>query len=237
MSNFDSKFIKSYVPPTGRKFQHPTMVRHKGMVIAFAMDDQRRIFYAALDMNPAPQNGAVTKSPFDINNWPASPTELIFPNEIAEVGFGVADQTMLPIYQKGSRTPVESGMRLAATDKDFFLSTTARLTADAPFQTLSDGRYVYVFRQAIDANHADMVFKRDKDGNLVKDKDGNPVPLVDATLLVDRLVLVGTKLVPKLEVRFQRSRSKTRPQSRKDSLGAKDLDGNDFFEPTQELKF
>ncbi len=238
MSNFDSKFIKSYLPPAGRQFQHPTMVRHKGVVIAFAMDDQRRIFYAALDMNPAPQNGAAAKSPFDINNWPASPTELIFPNEIAEVGFGVADQTMLPAYQKGSRTPVDPGTRLDARDKDFFLSTTARLTAEASFQALSDGRYVYIFRQAIGANHADIVFKRDKkDGSLVTDKDGNPVPLVDATLLVDRFVLVGTRLAPKLEVRFQRSRSKTRPQSRKDSLGAKDLDGNDFFEPTQELKF
>ncbi|MGH7594862.1 MAG: LamG-like jellyroll fold domain-containing protein [bacterium] len=237
MSNFDSKFIKSYLPPAGRKFQHPTMVRHKGVVIALAMDDQRRIFYAALDMNPAPQNGAATKSPFDVNNWPASPTELIFSNEIAEVGFGVADQTLLPTYQKGSRAPVDPGTRLDNRDKDFFLSTTARLTADAPFQALSDGRYVYIFRQAIAANHADIVFKRDKDGNLVKDKDGNPVPLADATLLVDRFVLVGTRLEPKLEVRFQRSRSKTRPQSRKDSLGAKDLDGNDFFEPTQELKF
>ncbi|MCG3119888.1 MAG: hypothetical protein ALAOOOJD_02441 [bacterium] len=213
------------------------MVRHKGVVIALAMDDQRRIFYAALDMNPAPSDSGAVQSPFDVNNWPASPAELIFPNEIAEIGFGVADQTLLPTYQKGSRTPVDPGTRLDNRDKDFFLSTTARLTADAPFQALSDGRYVYIFRQAIDANHADVVFKRDKDGNLVKDKDDKPVPLVDTTLLVDRFVLVGTTLVPKLEVRFQRSRSKTRPQSRKDSLGAKDLDGNDFFEPTQELKF
>lgn len=237
MSNFDSKFVKSFIPPAGRQYQHPTMVRHKGVVIALAMNDQRQIFYAALDMNPAPSDSGVAKSPFDINNWPASPAELVFPNEIAEVGFGVADQTLLPTYQKGSRTPVDPGTRLDNRDKDLFLSTTARLTADAPFQALSDGRYVYIFRQALDANHADMVFKRDKDGNLVKDHDGNPVPLVDATLLVDRFVLVGTTLVPKLEVRFQRSRSKTRPQSRKDSLGAKDLDGNDFFEPTQELKF
>lgn len=237
MKDFYANFTKSYAAPAGRKFQHPTMVRHKGVVIALAMDDQRRIFYAALDMNPAPSDSGAAKSPFDVNNWPASPAELIFPNEIAEVGFGVADQTLLPTYQKGSRTPLDPGTRLDNRDKDFFLSTTARLTTDAPFQALSDGRYVYIFRQAVNANHADMVFKRDKDGNLVKDKDGNPVPLVDATLLVDRLVLVGTKLVPKLEVRFQRSRSKTRPQSRKDSLGAKDLDGNDFFEPTQELKF
>jgi hypothetical protein len=63
------------------------------------------------------------------------------------------------------------------------------------------------------------------------------VPIVNSTLLVDRFVLSGIELQPKMEVRFQRSRSKTRPQSRKDGLGAKDLDGNPFLEPTQELRF
>jgi hypothetical protein len=227
------KFIKSYSGP----YKYTAMVRHKGVVIAFAMDDHRKIFYAALDMNSAPRDSGAARSPFDIDSWPGSPTQLIFPNEIAEVGFGVADQTLIPTYPKGIRTPVEPGTRLSNKDKDLFLSTTARLSADAQFQALSDGRFVYVFRQAIDAEHADMVFKQDKDGNPIKDKDGMPVPLVDGTLLVDRFVMVGTALTPKLEVRFQRSRSKTRPQSRKDSLGAKDLDGNDFFEPTQELKF
>ncbi len=107
---------------------------------------------------------------------------------------------------------------------DYFRSTTARLSADAPFQALSDGQYVYIFRQAIGAGHASIVLK-------------NGVPLVNSTLLVDRFVMVGSKLTPKMEGRFQRSRSRVRPASRKDSLGAADLDGNPFFEPTQELKF
>jgi hypothetical protein len=227
------KFIKSYSGP----YKYTAMVRHKGVVIAFAMDDHRKIFYAALDMNSAPRDSGAAKSPFDIDSWPGSPTELIFPNEIAEVGFGVADQTLIPTYRKVSGTLVDTGTHLENKDKDLFLSTTARFSADAQFQALSDGRFVYIFRQAIDATHPDRVFKRDKDGNPVEDKAGMPVPLVDGTLLVDRFVMVGTALTPKLEVRFQRSRSRTRPQSRKDSLGAKDLDGNDFFEPTQELKF
>ncbi|HSG44004.1 MAG TPA: LamG-like jellyroll fold domain-containing protein [Anaerolineales bacterium] len=62
-------------------------------------------------------------------------------------------------------------------------------------------------------------------------------PLVNETLLVDRFLLAGTTLTTKMEVRYQRSRSKTRPASRKDSLGAKDLDDNFFYEPTQELRF
>jgi len=215
-----------------KNYKHNTLLRHKGALLAFAMDDQRRICYAVLDQNPANP-----RSPLDVSYWPGGPTELQFPNEIAETGFGIADQTLLPTFQNGSPVPLKPGVRLAQRDKDHFRSTTARLSADAPFQALSDGRYVYLFRQAIDADHSSQVFKQDKDGNAVLDKAGKPVPLVDATLLVDRFVLAGTTLEPRLEIRYQRSRSKTRPASRKDNLGAKDLDGNDFYEPTQELKF
>ena len=224
-----SNLTKTYA---GKTYKHTTLLRHKGTLIAFTMDDQRRIHYAVLDQNPAN-----AQSPLDVSYWPGGPTELIFPNEIAETGFGIADQTLLPAYQNGSPTPVKPGVRLAPRDKDNFRSTTARLSADAPFQALSDGRYVYLFRQAIDANHSSQVFKQDSAGKPVLDKAGKPVPLVDATLLVDRFVLAGIVLEPRLEIRFQRSRSKNRPASRKDNLGAKDLDGNDFFEPTQELKF
>lgn len=224
-----SHLTKTY---SDKNYRHTAMLRHKGSLIAFAMDDQRRIHYAVLNQSPDNAN-----SPLDVSLWPGGLTELAFPNEIAEVGFGIADQTLLPTYSKGDAQPVKPGVRLDTRDKDFFRSSTARLTADAPFQALTDGRYIYLFRQAIDANHPTQVFKQDKDGKPVLDKSGNPVPLVDATLLLDRFVLVGTTLEPRLEVRFQRSRSKNRPASRKDSLGAKDLDGNDFFEPTQELKF
>ena len=49
------------------------------------------------------------------------------------------------------------------------------------------------------------------------------VPVVNSTLLLDRFVLVGNTLEPKREVRYQRSRHKTRPQSDKDSLNALDM--------------
>jgi hypothetical protein len=222
-------FIKTY---SNRTYKHVTMVRHKGTVIAFALDSERRIFYSVLDL----ENTQI-KSPLDVNYWLGNPKELIFPNEIAEVGVGVADQTMLPVVKKGSRTPVAPGMRVREEEKDIFLSTTARLTADSPFQALSDSQHVFIFRQAIDANHPDVVFKLDNEGNPITDADGNPVPIVNSTLLVDRFVLAGTELKTKMEVRYQRSRSKTRPESRKDSLGAKDMEDRPFFEPTQELRF
>jgi hypothetical protein len=252
-------FNKTY---RDRTYKFTTMVRHKGTLIAFAMDDKRRIVYSVLDLAGDAQTSVDKtndKSPFDNQAWAESPTELIFPTEIAEVGFGVADQTMMPVVKKNSTTPEAFGTLLPAPGSeeaakfDYFLSTTARLGADAPFQVLSDGQFLYLFRQAIAADHAEIVTQRDKDGKVLlvpqRDKDGKVVkgaddkdvltnvPLVNATLLVDRFVLVGTQLKPRMEVRYQRSRSKTRPANRKDSLGPKDLDGNVFFEPTQELRF
>lgn len=183
-------------------------------VVAFAMDEARRIFYSVLDV----QNTEIESS-VDVNYWLENPRELFFTNEIAEVGIGVADQTTLPVVKIGSRQPEPPGVRILEDEKDLFLSSTARLTADAPFQAMSDGRHIFLFRQAIAADHPDMVFKRGAEGNPITDNDGNPVPLVD------RFVLSGTTLQTKMEVRFQRSRSKTRRQNRKDSLGAKDMVG------------
>jgi hypothetical protein len=192
-------------------------------VIAFAMDDQRRIYYTILDLDN--QEGRTISSPLDVNYWLDQPKQLEFPNEIAEVGVGVADQELLPTVQS---TPNEV---------DRFRSSTARLTADAPFQVMSDGQYVYLFRQAITANHPDILHKQDRDGREVGDAAGNLIPIVNSTLLVDRFVLSGTDLVQKREVRFRRSRSRTRPQSNKDTLGATDLEDKPFYEPTQELAF
>ncbi|NJL49517.1 MAG: LamG domain-containing protein [Leptolyngbyaceae cyanobacterium SM2_5_2] len=225
-------FINRY---SDRNYRYPVLVRHQGTVIALAMDDQRRIYYSVLNLNGQ-------DSSLDVNFWSPQPQELEFPREIAEVGFGVADQLLLPTIKIGSRTPVAPGTVVAANEEDKFLSRTARLTADAPFQAMSDGRFVYVFRQAIAASHPDQI--------TVPGPGDLPVPIVDSTLLVDRFVLSGAsgasqagdnppvpQLQLNLEVRFRRSRSKTRPQSTKDSLGAKDMQDQPFFEPTQELSF
>lgn len=229
IENVLSHLTKSY---SDKSYRYTALLRHKGVLIAFTMDEARRMYYAVFDQAPA-----TNTSPLDVGYWPGGPTELAFPNEIAEVGFGVTDQVLLPAYRKGATTPEVAGTRIPVRERDPMLSTTARFTADAPFKVLSDGQHVYLFRQAIDASHPAQVFKLDGDGVPVKDAAGKPVPLVDATLLVDRFVLVGAELQPKMEVRFQRSRSKHRPASRKDSLGPKDLDGNPFTEPTQELRF
>jgi len=240
-----TNFSKTYLSDPGKTFKHTATLRHKGSVIAFAMDSERRICYTVLNLSSNPGGDATNAapiSPFDRDAWLASPRELYFPNEITEVGFGVAGNFALPVFRKNKITPEAAGAALPKPELggaayDYFKSSTARLSADAQFQVLSDGQYIYLFRRAVDGNDANNTLKTNADGAPIKDRRGQSVPLVNATLLVDRFSLVGTQLQPKMEVRFQRSRSKTRPANRKDSLGAKDLDGNPFFEPTQELKF
>jgi Concanavalin A-like lectin/glucanases superfamily/PLAT/LH2 domain len=214
-------FVKTYAD---KKYKYTTLVRHKGTPIALAMDDKRRIYYTVLNLNDSEKQ---KKTALDVNFWQDNPKELKFPREIAQVGYGVADQAILPLVKKGTSTPVAKGINLKPEEIDNFLSTTAKLSADVPFQVISDGKYVCVFRQAIGKEHPDMVFA---DSN-------KTVPIVDNTLLLDRFVLVGSDLELKREVRYQRSRSKNRPESEKDSLGAEDLEGKPFIEPTQELDF
>ncbi|MEU8461405.1 hypothetical protein [Streptomyces sp. NPDC029003] len=125
-----------------------------------------------------------------------------------------------------------------------FLSTTARLTVDAPFHVVSDGTYVVVLRQSVGETHSDAVYKLTGGGcsGSASRTDyvlsgTKKVPLVRDTLLCDRFLLVDGKLKPVLEVRYKRSRHATRPESAKDSLGTEDMEGRPFHEPTQELPF
>jgi hypothetical protein len=65
-----------------RAYRFPTMVRHNGVVLAFAMDAGRRIYYTVLDFSPAGST-----SPMDADHWSPNPDPLTFGNEIASVGF------------------------------------------------------------------------------------------------------------------------------------------------------
>lgn len=217
MSITDS-FIKTYADKT---YKYTTTVRHQGTVIAFAMDNQRCIYYSILDLNQADDS---KNTSLDVNHWFETPRKLPFPKEITQVGFSVVNVTPMPLVKKGNAQPVAPSIQLKPEEVDSFLSTTARLSADAPFQVISDGKNICVFRQAIAKNDPTQV------------KMGETA-IVDSTLLLDRFVLVGNTLEPKREVRYQRSRHKTRPLSDKDSLNAIDMEGNPFIEPTQELDF
>jgi hypothetical protein len=146
----------------------------------------------------------------------------------------------MPLVKKGSEEEVQPEDSLREEEIDSFLSTTASLTALVPFQAISDNQYIYIFRQSINKDHPDRVFitpeKKTRATRYPK-KIATATLIVNNSLLVDRFVLVDTQLERKREVRYRRNRHKTKPQSKKDSLGAMDMNKQPFYEPTQELKF
>ncbi|HEY9662569.1 MAG TPA: LamG domain-containing protein, partial [Allocoleopsis sp.] len=223
MNAIDRKFAKTYDVPDAANaftphFQYTITVRHQGTVIAFAMDNKRRIFYAVLNME---RTGVDSTS--DAQYWDIEPKELQFPEELSRVGYRAAGVWKMPVVlENGTELPY--GTVVQKSEKDLFASTTARLTESTPFQVLSDEKHIYVFRQAVGKGHPDNYAQTGK-------------PPVDQTLLLDRFVYVGGELRNKLEVRYQRSREKDLPASRKDALGYEDLEKKAFYEPTQELSF
>ena len=87
----DEHFVKTW---SNRTYIHTTMVKHKGTVVALAMDNQRRIYYSVLDLDQASEN----KGPLDVDYWHDPDTmrggrliyQLRFPTEIAQAGYAVA---------------------------------------------------------------------------------------------------------------------------------------------------
>lgn len=218
----EEKFVKVYEPTETSRFKYTVTVRHQGTVLAFAMDERRRIYYSVLNLE---RQGV--SSPLDVNYWDNDPLELRFPDELGQVGARAAGLHRMPVVLKNGALADATDF-VEASDIDFFRSTTARLTADAPFQLFSDGEYLYLFRQGVSAT--------DRDHNIfVAGSEGEDIAVVDRTLLVDRFLYRNGQLVSKLEVRFQRSRRIDRPASRKDTLGTSDLENKPFFEPTLEL--
>ncbi len=100
------------------------------------------------------------------------------------------------------------GMSLVTLDLVSGQDTGSLWNITTPFQVLSDGQYVYLFRQS-----------------------------TKSTLLVDRFVMeVETgKLSNAWEVRFRRSRKADVPSGPQDTLGSTDMEGKPFIEPTTDL--
>ncbi|MEM6264850.1 MAG: LamG-like jellyroll fold domain-containing protein, partial [Bacteroidota bacterium] len=229
-------------------YVYTTMVSHRGNPVSFAMrNDDGGIFYSVLNLSNTSQgseNDKLNWSKVSFNGQGAS--RVPFPAEIAQVGYGVVPNFQVAKYNSQNE-PIIHGVDLNGNpigkegeiltpqairnQTDLFYSSTARLGAKAPFQALSDGKYIYLFRQSIPGDHPHNQLAENGDAEV----GGEPV--VNNTLLVDRFILSGSVLKLSREIRFQRSRHKTEPESRKDTLAAADMEGNPFFEPTKELAF
>lgn len=232
---FDEGSVRVY---RDRRYQWTTMVQHNGTTVAFAMDDQRRIHYTVLDLEQA----SAKRGPLDAKYWNEEPALVPFPDELVEVPAPGAAATGLsstalrmPVVRKGSRTEVV-GTPVPEDERDRFLSTTARLSAAQQFQVVSDGRYLILFRESVEAAHADTVLHAPTKSTAPATAPA-PTAVVDRSLLCDRFVLAGSVLQPVVEVRYQRSRSKTQGASDSDSLGTRDMEDNPFHEPTAKLSF
>lgn len=227
------------------RYLFSSMISHRGTPISFAMREDGRIFYSVLDLSNSQQNEnrvGDSDQNHDKNFWSRVNLEgegasrLHFPLEIMQVGYGIAPNFLIDNYDSNNRRVIhsyssagkplgENGETLSEQaikdETDLFCSSTARLGALEPFQAMSDGKYIYIFRQSVAGNHPN-----------------NETPaIVNSTLLVDRFILSGTVLKLSREIRYQRSRHKTEPDSRKDTLSAVDVEGNPFYEPTRELVF
>ncbi len=229
------------VQNTTRNYLHTSLVSHRSVPISFAMTDDGQIFYSVLDLNSS-QEGGPREDDNDKLYWSQlnltseNPSRLNFPQELSRVGYSVVPNRKIGTYDSSNRKIIHSydknGVPLdergnplteetIKSQIDRYYSSTARLGAAKPFQALSDGKYVYLFRQSIASGHPNSE---------------NP-PQVNTTLLVDRFVLSGSVLKLSKEIRYQRSGHKTEPASRKDTLSGQDMEGNPFYEPTRELAF
>src|SRR5437763_15996688 len=74
---------------SSRTFKYTASVNHNGVIIAFAIDSNQRIYFSALDSERK------DASAIDAQNW-TEPRLLQFPEEIVEVGFGVVPPLRLP---------------------------------------------------------------------------------------------------------------------------------------------
>ncbi|WTW93417.1 LamG domain-containing protein [Streptomycetaceae bacterium NBC_01309] len=233
----DKTLVKAY---RDRTYVSTAMVRHGGTTVAFAMDDRRRIYYSVLDMEQAQD----ALGSLDAAYWNAEPGLLPFPSEIVDPYTDDPVVFALPTVKQGGTAEIRPE-ELFGAELDPFLSTTARLTAAAPIQVVSDGRFILVFRQSTTATDPDAVFRLtgaalsgDAARTDYAKPDGAKVPAADASLLCDRFVLVGSALKRVVEVRYQRSRSKYAPTAEgTDTLGTRDMDGKLFYEPTTKVSF
>lgn len=192
--------------PSSRELPHLNTILHEGKLVLFGTDREGRIFYTVR------QDGyedSYLNTPASARTGWEDWTELPFPNEAADAS--VVKQ------QAEELTYTEPG---ASTQKYFLKSLyqTRDLTVSAPVQLVSALGHLYVFRQS-----------------------------KSNTLLMDRFVLDGltNTLTRKLEVRYKRSRQRLEPSKGQgrgdkwllntDALDFRDINGNDFYEPTTEL--
>jgi hypothetical protein len=193
--------------------QHITSVQHQGLVFLFGIDTNRDLYYTVRRAPAPPTQTATETTDTDQDEdeapvTPMPPASSVAWREWVQLPLPADD----PDFSVIRREQEEGTAEWVRSQYN-----TARRTALAPIQVLSDGDQLFVFRQS-----------------------------TENTLFVDRFLLDGgtERLVPKLEVRFKRSRQRFAPAQPQgfggnqsfDTPDFRDFSGNFFFEPTQEIR-
>jgi hypothetical protein len=224
------------------KYLSTRMLTHTGITIAFALgretkDVSSNMFLDYSILNAAEESPTdeqkekekkkVDPDELDSQHWFENVKTLRFPSEIRVVG-----EEAVPVYELPPVDTAGAAVNPEEEEKlDMWKSTTLCLMDPdvTSFNVLSDGKYVYVFRQS--RKETDTVITNLAKGP-IKQK-----PPVDGNLLCDRFTLVGSTLNRALEVRYQRSRQKRLPLNDKDTLAVRDINDTPFYEPTFSMRF
>lgn len=234
---------RQYVAGLSGKYVSTRLLTHNGVTIAFALGrakESRELFFDYSILNSTDQDANEPKIP-DVKGKPSDAAEILdsqswfenlkslrFSSEIRVVG-----EEAVPVYQIPPLDHTHRSINAADQPEklDLWLSTSLGLMDPevTNFEILSDGRYIYLFRQSRAVS--------DKFPNQLMAKGEKELPPIDGNLLCDRFNLVGSNLGKTLEVRYRRSRQKRFPLNDSDTLAVRDINDVPFYEPTFSIRF
>ena len=234
---------RQYVAGLSGKYLSTRLLTHNGVTIAFALGrtkESRDLFFDYSILNAVDQDGNEPKIPdakgkpldaaeiLDSQSWFENVKSLRFSSEIRVVG-----EEAVPVYQIPALDRTHHSINAAEQPEktDLWLSTSLGLMDPevSNFEVLSDGRYIYLFRQSRAIS--------DEFPNRLMTKGEKGLPPIDGNLLCDRFNLVGSNLGRTLEVRYRRSRQKRFPLNDSDTLAVRDINDVPFYEPTFSIRF
>lgn len=231
--------LNRYSAPSSSRYSSTRLVTHNGITIAVALgkDSGGSLFFAYSVLNAEEEDQAAkAKSSateeadkLDSQCWFENVKILEFPSEVRVIGEEAIPVYEIPAVDRSNRKAVRE--RSQREGLNTWLSSSLCLMDPevTDFQVLSDGRYVYLFRQGASAT------SESPNPYMTENKAGKPP--VDGNLLCDRFKLVGTTLSQPLEARYQRSRQKQIPLNEQDTIRARDINDQNFYEPTHSLRF
>lgn len=241
----------SYTARTGGRYIANRLVTHNGQTIAIALGRgvtgafyfDYSILNSAADADrakadaqpskssssPGPPSATAETEKLDSQCWLENARTLTFSSEVRVVG-----EDAVPVYEIPAVDSTDAKVGADRPEQRDMWKSTSLCLMDAAvktFEVLSDGKYIYLFRQA-----AAVTPNNTLPNPFMKPEEAG-VPPVDGNLLCDRFTLVGSSLNQTLEARYRRSQQKRIPLNDQDTLGVRDINDKFFYEPTYSLRF